>query len=181
MPDAAAGSPRGANGAEDATAAGTHRQRAPVCWRMRWRWPLQRAAGGWLLGLALAATVTAPAAWAQELIANAAVRADHITLSEARLFFTMRLQQWPNAGPVRVFVLPDENPLHADFVKRILGLFPYQLRRVWDRQVYSGTGQAPITVASEQEMIDRVAATPGALGYAASRPEHPRITVLEVR
>jgi hypothetical protein len=105
----------------------------------------------------------------------------NMTRTEARLFFTMRLAQWPNRSPVTVFVLPDDDPLHSRFTKSLLGLFPYQLRRVWDRQVFSGTGQAPTTVANEREMIDRVASTPGALGYASSVPSDAGVRSIEVR
>ena len=35
----------------------------------------------------------------------------------------------------------------------------------WDRLVFSGTGQAPDTVTSTEEMLARVASTPGAIGY----------------
>jgi hypothetical protein len=104
----------------------------------------------------------------QELIANADLQVSEISRTQARLLFTMRLQQWPDNQPVKVFVLADTDPIHVNFAKRMLQLFPYQLRRVWDRQVFSGTGQAPITVATEKEMIERVAATPGALGYVNS-------------
>ena len=116
----------------------------------------------------------------QELIANQGVPAQSLTQNEARLFFSMRLQRWPDDRPVKVFVLPDDHPVHALFAKKVLGLFPYQLRGVWDRQLFSGTGQAPTTVADEDEMIRRVASTPGAIGYARTIPQDSRVTRLEV-
>jgi hypothetical protein len=60
-------------------------------------------------------------------------------------------------------------------------MFPYQLRRVWDRQLFSGTGQAPSVVTSQDEMLRRVAATPGAIGYVASLPANAPVRHLEVR
>ena len=118
---------------------------------------------------------------AQRLIANRDLAQSQLSRNEARLYFTLRRQSWPDAQPVRVFVLADDDPLHMAFAKEVLGLFPYQLRGVWDRQVFSGTGQAPTLVASETEMIARVAATPGALGYVWSAPRDPRVRILEVR
>jgi ABC-type phosphate transport system substrate-binding protein len=118
---------------------------------------------------------------AQQVVANADVTDTDISRNEARLFFTMRLQYWPNKRPVTVFVLPDDHPLHIAFAKTILGLFPYQLRRVWDRQLFSGTGQAPITVANEEEMLRRVATTPGAIGYLQRPPRDTRILPIRVR
>ncbi|WP_295447149.1 hypothetical protein [uncultured Thiodictyon sp.] len=117
----------------------------------------------------------------QELIANQASPQSALTRNEARLYFTLRLQQWPNGRPIRVFVLPDDDPLHIAFVKNILGLFPYQLRSAWDRQVFSGTGQAPTKVASEAEMLQRIATIPDAIGYASAAANDPRIRTLEVR
>jgi len=118
---------------------------------------------------------------AQELIAHKSAGMDTLTRNEARLFFTMRLKNWPNGTLVKVFVLPDNHELHARFATELLGLYPYQLRRVWDRQLFSGTGQAPITVPNERELIDRVATTPGAVGYSSGPVENPNLRVLEVR
>ena len=55
----------------------------------------------------------------------------------------------------------------AAFSKQILGVFPHQLRRAWNRQIFAGTGQAPAKVESEQEMAEMVAKTPGAIGYVS--------------
>jgi hypothetical protein len=85
----------------------------------------------------------------------------------ARAVFTMRLRRWPDNTPVRVFVLPDRHPVHREFAKTVLGVFPHQLRRAWDRLVFSGTGQAPTQVEDEAEMLEWVAHTPGAVGYVS--------------
>lgn len=117
----------------------------------------------------------------QELIGHRDLPISELTKTEVRMIFTMRLPRLADNTPVRVFVLPDDHPLHQRFAKVLLGLFPYQLRQVWDRQLYSGTGQAPTPVASESDMIRRVAATPGALGYVATMPDHPGLRRLRVR
>ena len=126
-------------------------------------------------------TLELPALPAQELIANPALPSAPVDRNQLRLYFTLRLKLWDNRIPLTVFVLPDDHPLHEQFAKSVLGLFPYQLRQVWDRQLFSGTGQAPITVNSEQDMIERVANTPGAIGYAASGVFHPQVQTLEIR
>jgi hypothetical protein len=122
-----------------------------------------------------------PSVGSQEMIAHRDAGVASLTRNEARLFFTMRLKNWPNGTLVKVFVLPDNNPLHNRFSNEVLGLYPYQLRRVWDRQIFSGTGQAPTTVSSEQEMLERIATTPGAIGYADGPIDDSSIRLLEVR
>jgi ABC-type phosphate transport system substrate-binding protein len=117
------------------------------------------------LALVLALFLTAFRADAVEVIANRDVATRSLSLSQARAIFGMRQPQWPDGKAVRVFVLADLNPVHAAFCKENLNLFPYQLRQSWDRLVYSGIGQAPTEVGSEDEMIVQVASTPGAIGY----------------
>lgn len=93
----------------------------------------------------------------------------------------MRLRTWPDGRPIRVFVLEDHDPTHNRFAKTILSIFPYQLRRLWDRLVYSGTGQAPNTVGSQEEMRTRVATTPGAIGYLEKDQADASVRVVEVQ
>lgn len=122
---------------------------------------------GW--GLLLSALSSA---WAGpvEVITNKGQADGALDRQMVRALFTLRLRQWPDGSQVRVFVLPDANPLHVDFCRNQLGTFPYVLRASWDRLVFTGTGIAPEIVANEKQMRERVAATPGAIGYV-SGPE----------
>jgi hypothetical protein len=126
-----------------------------------------------LAALGLAALALAAAALGAEprLIAHRDVSISQLTRNEARLLLSMRVSTWPDHTPLRVFVLPDDNALHRDFALNVLGVYPYQLRRAWDRQLFSGTGQAPETVRDEAEMLRRVTRTPGAVGYVRDLPE----------
>lgn len=115
-----------------------------------------------LLALLLAAT---PAVSAAEIVVNGAIGDPALSRPVLRGMFGMRLRAWPDGTPVRVFVLEDSDPLHQQFCESKLQMYPYQLRQNWDRLLYSGTGQPPIVVRSEDEMLKRVAETPGAIGY----------------
>lgn len=86
-----------------------------------------------------------------------------------RALFTMRMRQWPDGSAVRVFVLPDSDPVHERFCREWLNTYPYVLRNTWERGVFTGTGFAPEQVGSQQEMIDKVRRTRGAIGYIEKR------------
>lgn len=124
-----------------------------------------------------------------QVIVNRSVDVPSLSQYKLRTLFGMRLSSWPNGMPVHVFVLPDKHPLHRRFAKQLLEVFPHQLRRAWNNLIYSGLGQAPTVVATEQEMRDRVAATPGAvgyvnsstIGYATTGGEHVQTRVLPIR
>ncbi|MEO6145632.1 MAG: hypothetical protein ABIP04_01000 [Sulfuriferula sp.] len=130
-----------------------------------------------LLGLCLFYGANARAV---TIIVNPSVTVSSVSQNAVRSMFAMKLLQWPDGQPVRVFVLPDDNSLHKAFCKEVLDVYPYQLRQTWDRLVYSGTGQAPIEVGSEEEMLKSVANTPGALGYLKKTKPGERVRTLSV-
>jgi len=100
-----------------------------------------------------------------DVIVHPAVSVDAVQRQYLVSIFTMRTRTWPDGKPIRVFVLPNKHAQHEAFVKENLGLFPYQLRKIWDRQVFSGASQSPYTVRTVEEMYQRVRNTPGAIGY----------------
>ncbi len=102
---------------------------------------------------------------AVELAVNPSVPQTRLDPSKVRAIFNMRLLWWPDGTPIRVFVLKDRDPLHREFSKHFLQVFPHQLRRSWDRRVFSGVGQAPQQVKDVEEMRQQLATTPGAIGY----------------
>ena len=104
----------------------------------------------------------------QNIIINQSVPDQKITATQLRSIFSMKRRNWNDGEAITVVVLNDTNPSHIKFCKQVLNVYPHQMRRLWDRQVYSGTGQAPIEVSSEEEMKQLIASTPGAIGYIMS-------------
>ncbi len=115
-----------------------------------------------------------------DLVINRDVSQETMSRNTLRSIFSMRKTLWPDGKPIHVFVMPDKTSLHTDFSKQLLGLFPHQLRRVWNRQIYSGMGQAPTKVESEEEMREMVAQTPGAIGYLSEGNNNERMRTISV-
>jgi ABC-type phosphate transport system substrate-binding protein len=121
-----------------------------------------------------------------EIIVNPASESVSLDRDLLRAIFTMRLRAWPDGRPVRVFVLPDSNPLSDQFYREQLGMYSFVLRAAWDRMVFTGTGFAPTVVATEEEMRARVLGTPGAIGYVSKdgaaliRPFSPPLQIAQV-
>ena len=118
-----------------------------------------------LLPLLVWAGPPAPASRVVEVIAHESVPGEYLDRDHLRALYTLRTWVWPNGEPVTLFVLDDQDPLHRAFCQEILGTYPYILRSVWDRVLFSGVGVVPVRVASEKDMRERVALTPGAVGY----------------
>ena len=133
-----------------------------------------------LLGM-LSAIGVARAHEHYEVVVHASVNTRSLPSNSLRAIFGMRQQTWPDGTPIKVFVLADDAPLHDSFCKEKLSAFPYQMRQAWDRLVFSGTGQAPIKVSSSEEMFNKVASTPGAIGYLEKSKISERINVLQIK
>lgn len=97
-----------------------------------------------------------------------------------RAIFSMRMQSWDDGSKVHVFVLPDDDAIHRQFVREVLRMFPHQLRRSWDRAIYSGMGEAPEVVASEEEMTRSLLSHPGAIGYLSEDPRDERLYTVAI-
>ncbi|OLO06169.1 hypothetical protein [Salinicola socius] len=117
---------------------------------------------------------------APAIIANLTVQQSSLPLETLRAIFAMRQRTLPDGQAVHVFVLPDDNPIHEAFSKKILGVYPHQLRLAWDRAVFSGTGQAPNEVDDETEMLEAVASTPGSVGYIKQTSLTDQVRVLDI-
>ncbi len=116
-----------------------------------------------------------------QIVVNTSVPTDDMTKVQARRVFSMRQVSWANDSTITVYVMEEHHPTHKVFSTQVLGLFPYQLDRIWNKLVYSGLGEEPIKVKNEQEMLDRISNTPGAIGYLLNNIQIDNFNVKIIR
>lgn len=104
-----------------------------------------------------------------------------VSRNTLRAIFLMRDAKWDDGMPVKVYVFSDTDPNHEMFTKEILRFLPRQLRQAWDRQVFSGLGQYPEQVVSAQDMLKKVKATPGSVGYLSMQEVTKDVRILQIR
>jgi hypothetical protein len=108
-----------------------------------------------ILAVACVFAACSQIATAIEIVVNKTVSAaDCFTADIRASFIDMQKIFWSNNRQIKAFTLADNNPLHKNFVKNSLDMFPNQIRRVWDRMASCGTGAAPIELDSGQEMTE---------------------------
>jgi ABC-type phosphate transport system substrate-binding protein len=90
-----------------------------------------------------------------------------LSAKQIRAIFSLRQKNWPDGRIIELVVMDDNNDLHKQFCLDALKLFPYQLSRIWERQIYTGTAIAPTIVNSEQQMLDTIKNNPNAIGYTS--------------
>jgi len=104
-------------------------------------------------------------ATALEVIVNPSVVQAEVSKYTLRAIFTMRLREWDDGSPITVFVLDESNRGHELFCRELLFVLPRKLKKSWNQLVFSGTGQLPLFIKSEEELKRQVEKTPGAIGY----------------
>jgi len=107
-------------------------------------------------------------AWAVDIVVNPGNPVTRLSRQELLAIFTMRQRNWPDGTPIVVLVLNPKSETHGKFCKNLLNLFPHQLQTIWDRLLYSGSGRAPVEFDTSQALVEKLAATPGGIGYMES-------------
>lgn len=79
--------------------------------------------------------------------------------------FLVPAASWSDGTPVVPFDLKGDHPLKAEFYRRAAGRTLSQVRSDRSRRIFSGAGGPPIELDSPEEVLRRVARTPGAVGY----------------
>ena len=130
-----------------------------------------------LLSVAFSVDSQAPVV---QVVVNPSVETQDISVEQIRRIFSMRQTVWSNGQAITVYVLSNQHQTHQSFSTKVLGMFPYQLDRIWNKLVYSGLGEEPIKVQSEQEMLERVSQKPGAIGYVMQQVGGFNINVINV-
>jgi ABC-type phosphate transport system substrate-binding protein len=121
-----------------------------------------------------------PTISAVEVITNNSAGIASITTTQLRRIYSMRQVKWANGVPITIFVLSSTTKIHQQFCKETLRLFPYQLDRIWNKLTFSGMGIAPTIVSSEQELIQAVKLTTGAIGYIENINEVSDVNRLKI-
>lgn len=115
-----------------------------------------------------------------QVIVNSSVEPQKMSVTQIRRIFSMRQTTWSNDQPIIVYVLINQHDTHQAFSTNVLGMFPYQLERIWNKLIYSGLGEEPIKVQSEQEMLERISQEPGSIGYVMQAVRLEKVKRIEV-
>ncbi len=98
------------------------------------------------------------------VIAHKSVPVDTIKKSELLDFYTADIKKWINGDKVIVNDLKPKGEVEEIFYK-FLGKTPSRMKSVWLKNMLSGEGDPPEALKSEEEMLQKIAATPGAIGF----------------
>lgn len=120
-----------------------------------------------LLVISLIIVVAAGTRAQVAVIANKSAGVSSATASTVADIYTLSTKEWKDGSAVVVFDLKTEGATRTKFYE-FIGKSPIELKKVWMRTQLSGEGKAPSVVGSEEEMVQKVASTPGAIGFVSA-------------
>jgi ABC-type phosphate transport system substrate-binding protein len=133
----------------------------------------------------MAATILCLLFWASSsaaqvsVIAHKSVPLDQIERLQLLDFYTGDIRAWSNGEPVVVFDLKPKGEVKKAFYN-FLGKSSSRMKSIWMKRMLSGEGDPPEALLSEEEMIKKVAATPGAIGFVGQSNVTVEVKVLKV-
>jgi ABC-type phosphate transport system substrate-binding protein len=119
-------------------------------------------------------------AQAVAVIANSSVKASDVSTDELRDVFTGDKSSLHDGSKVNPVTLKGGGVNDA-FLKQYVGKSDAAFRTSWRSLVFTGQGSMPKAFDSEAQMVDYVAATPGAIGYVGAGTPHDKVKTLAVK
>lgn len=111
------------------------------------------------------------------VIANQSAPVDTIHKSELLDFYSGDVRKWSDDLPVIALDLKPKEEVREAFYK-YLGKSSSRMKSLWLRRVLSGEGQPPEALKTEEEVVEKVASTVGAIGFVNAAKANDKVKVL---
>lgn len=117
-----------------------------------------------------------------KIIVHADVVEDSLPAKKLSKIFLKKIKRWEDDESITVFDLEAETEVRDDFSRSVHRKSISAIKSYWQRMIFSGRDVAPVEIESEAQMIERIAGTPGGIGYVSGAAELPDgVKVLEVQ
>ncbi len=123
--------------------------------------------------------LTGPAYADVVIIANKNIA--ETTLSKANMteIYLGKRVKWGDNSRIKIAISGDKE-LHKDFLKACVGRSASQFKMHWRNMAFTGQGKLPKALGSDQEVIDLVSSTSGAMGYVSKQPESADVKTITI-
>ena len=111
------------------------------------------------------------------VIAHKSVPLDEIRKGQLFDLYSRDINKWPDKEPVIVFDLKPTGEVKKLFY-RFLGKSPSRMKSIWLKKMLAGESPPPQALASEEQILEQVAATAGSVGFINASKADARVKVL---
>ena len=98
------------------------------------------------------------------VIVNKSVPVSSITAAKLLDIYSMSTKDWGNGTKIVVIDKKSDDDAKSKFYG-YMGKPVAEMKKIWMRVQLSGEGKAPEALGSDEDIVKKVASTPGAIGY----------------
>lgn len=144
------------------------------------------AGRGWIallslvVGLVLWLPTEASAQSGFVLVAHPDVPVDSIEVDTASKIFLQKERRWSDGTTIHPVTLAVSD-VREEFAQVVHNRSELDLRKHWQRQIFTGRGSPPLERPSNAAVLEYVRSTPGAIGYISSGARTSGVKVLQLR
>ncbi len=111
------------------------------------------------------------------VIANKSVPENAVNISKVTDIYSLKAKTWSDGKAIVPLTLKSDNDASNKFFGAI-GKSSMEMKKVWMKLQLTGEGQAPEGVGSEEDLLNKVASTPGAIGFVSAGKATDKVKVL---
>ena len=113
------------------------------------------------------------------VIANKSVPVNTLEKTDLLDFYTGDVRKWSDEQQVVVLDLKSKSEVKEIFYK-FIGKSSSRMKSVWLKKMLLGEGDPPVSMNSEEDLLNKVASTPGAIGYISQATVSEEVKILIV-
>ncbi len=113
------------------------------------------------------------------VIGNRSVPVSTLTEKEVKRIYLGKMKMWDNGLKV-IFVKSGNDQNSERFLKHFVKKNPGTYNKYWEKSVFTGGNNPPQEFKREQDLVQYVAETKGAVGYISSKLRTDSVKILSV-
>ncbi len=136
-----------------------------------------------LIAAVIVAVMLSPVLSAAEdvvLIGNPSIPESTLTKYEVNNIFLGKKIAWADQTKI-IFAIQETSDVHKAFCKAYLNKSPSHFSNYWKKKLFSGKGLQPKVLSGDQEMIEFVSVTKGAVGYVSSNTPLDKVKTIRIK
>jgi ABC-type phosphate transport system substrate-binding protein len=111
------------------------------------------------------------------VIANKSVPVSSISAGQLTEIYLLHTKTWSNGKAVIPVTLKTDNETSKKFFGTV-GKSSMEMKKFWMKAELTGEGQSPAGFGSDEEVLNKVASTPGAIGFVDADKVNDNVKVL---
>ncbi len=121
-----------------------------------------------------------PAETSVSIIINRETTVPSLTRADVEQIYMGKKTTWDDGWPIVAVMLNEDSEASREFLAVFLNKSPEQYRAYWRKEIFSGASAVPRTFDTEEQILDFVARTQGAIGVVMEIPRGSEVTVAPV-